>query len=69
MPKIKYDKMPYERKFSTGEKVVENGFYRPDPNLGETSDIYRGYSTLDLFGLQIDNMVIDTREMKKYAAH
>lgn len=43
MPKINYDDLPYEKEYSTGEHVGKNAFYRPDPDAGELSEIYRGY--------------------------
>lgn len=58
MPKINYDNLPYEKEFSTGEHVGKNAYYRPDPNAEESSEIYRGYYTLDLVGLTIDNVVL-----------
>lgn len=57
MPKINFDDMPYEKQLSTGERVVSNGFYHPDPDAEESSDIYRGYHAVDLFNIFLDNAV------------
>ncbi len=57
MPKINYSDMPYEKKYSTGEKKVEkHSFYCPDKDYEETEEQYRGYYTMDYFGLKIEDI-------------
>lgn len=54
MPRINYDTIPYERQWSTGERVVSNSFYNPDKDYSEDEEMYRGYYTHDLFGLKVE---------------
>lgn len=56
MPRINYDTIPYEKQWSTGERVVSNGFYNPDPDYSESAETYRGYYAHDLFGLKVEEL-------------
>lgn len=58
MPKINFDDMPYDPEESTGEHVRKNAFYLPNPSYEESSDIYRGYHTIDTTGLTFNNPVL-----------
>jgi len=54
MPRINYNTIPYERQWSTGERVISNSFYNPDKDYSEDEETYRGYYTHDLFGLKVE---------------
>ena len=56
MPQVNYNEIPYERQWSTGERVVSNSFYNPNPDYSESEEIYRGYYTYDLFGLKTEKL-------------
>ena len=57
MPKINYGEIPYEKKYSTGIiPTPKHSFYCPDENYEETSEQYRGYNAMDLFGLKVEDL-------------
>ena len=56
MPRINYDTIPYKRQWSTGERVVSNSFYNPNPDYSESDETYKGYYAYDLFGLKIEEL-------------
>ncbi len=65
MPKIDYSDMPYDPERSTGEKVRRNAFYLPEESYKESSDIYRGYFTIDTAGLTFNNPVLLSKTVYK----
>lgn len=62
---LNYDLIPYKEKRSTGERVVRNAFYMPDPSEHENPNLYKGYYTDDFFGLEIDAIVPFNETMTK----
>ena len=56
MPRVNYNEIPYEKKWSTGEQVISHSFYNPNPDYSESDETYRGYYAHDLFGLKIEKL-------------
>lgn len=61
MPKIDFDSMPFTKLESSGEAVKRNAFYMPDKDAEESTDIYRGYHTVDTSNLNFDNPILLSR--------
>lgn len=56
MAYLDYSLIPYKEKRSTGERVLRNAFYMPDPKLHKSS-LYSGDYPDDFSGLEIDPII------------